>query len=91
MVFVCRECKGHRRLEKYLDTKTEAEVKRVGCQKVCDEPAAGLRVGGRMEWFGRLDGKQRLAALARLVAGEGTIPKVLDKVRSAKQSGRSPR
>lgn len=78
-------------MEKYLREKTGAAVTAVGCQKVCDEPTAGLRVDGRMEWFGRLDKKERLTALARLVAGERSVPKALEKVRSVKRAGRAAR
>src|ERR671928_791034 len=88
-VFVCRECKHHGRVEKYLREHSEARVKLVGCQKVCQEPAAGLRVRGRMEWFGRLDSPARLKALAALLRGSGKagLPGALEKVRSSKRSG----
>jgi hypothetical protein len=92
-VFVCRECKHHGRVQKYLRQHCDAEIRLVGCQKVCEEPAAGLRVNGRMEWFGRLDSPARLKALAALLRGSGKagLPGALEKVRSSKRSGRSPR
>jgi hypothetical protein len=92
-VFVCRECKHHGRVEKFLREHSNAHVRLVGCQKVCEEPAAGLRLNGRMEWFGRLDSPARLKALAGLVgvSGKHHLPEALEKVRSSKRSGRSPR
>jgi hypothetical protein len=92
-VFVCRECKHHGRVEKFLRENSDAKVRLVGCQKVCQEPAAGLRVNGRMEWFGRLDSPGALKALAGLVGASGKVhpPAVLVKLRSSKRSGRPPR
>ena len=92
-VFVCRECKHHGRVEKFLREHSNARVRLVGCQKVCEEPAAGLRLNGRMEWFGRLDSPARLKALAGLLAlsGKDHRPEALEQVRSSQRSGRSPR
>jgi hypothetical protein len=92
-VFVCRECKHHRRVERFLRERSDAKVKLVGCQKVCREPAAGLVVNGRMEWFGRLDSPVALKAIAGLVGASGKrrLPAPLEKRRSSKRSGRSPR
>lgn len=91
VVFVCEECKGHRRLERFLGETTDARIRRVGCQKVCQEPAAGLAVDGRLEWFGSLSSRKRLVALALLVADPERVPRTLQKVRAAKRSGRGPR
>ena len=92
-VFVCRECKHHGRVEKYLRQHCDAQIRLVGCQKVCQEPAAGLRVNGRMEWFGPLDSPPPLKALADLAgaSGKAHLPPALQKLRSSKRSGRSPR
>ncbi len=92
-MFVCRECKHHGRVAKFLGGRPDVKVKLVGCQKICEEPAAGLVVNGRIEWFGRLDSAAALKAIGRLVdaSGKGPVPAQLEKLRSSKRSGRSPR
>ncbi len=90
-VFVCRKCKQHECILRYLEKQTDACVKTVRCQKVCDSPVAGLRVDGRWEWFGPVDGPKQLKALASLVAGDASIPKPLKKCRSRGRSGAAPR
>ena len=54
-VFVCRKCEGHKCLTRFLRDQAGAKVRIVGCQKVGRGPVAGVAVGGRMEWFGRVD------------------------------------
>lgn len=92
-VLVCKRCKGRGRLVAFLRTHTGASLQKVGCQKVCKEPVAGLSVNGRMEWFSCLDGKKALRALAELVAAQGCgeLPEALEKRRVAKRSGRAVR
>jgi hypothetical protein len=90
-VFVCRKCKEHECIVRYLQKQTDACVKTVRCQKVCDSPVAGLRVDGRWEWFGPLEEPKQLKALAGLVEGEASIPKPLKKCRSHGRSGSGPR
>ena len=53
---MCKKCKRNGCVVAALARHTTADVRMVGCQKVCKEPVAGLEVRGRMEWFGRLDG-----------------------------------
>ena len=90
-VFVCRKCKQHECIVRYLEKHTDACVKTARCQKVCDSPVAGLRVDGRWEWFGSLEKAKQLEALAALAEGEASIPKALRKCRSKDRSGSVPR
>ena len=92
-VYVCKKCDGHKRVEKFLRSETNASLKFVGCQDVCKDPVAGLDVNGRLEWFTQLDDSKRLGALARLIAdrGRGGLPAALEKARSRSRSGRGPR
>lgn len=92
-VMVCRKCKGSKRVVTFLATQTRATVRTVRCQKVCEGPVAGLSIGGRMEWFGRLKGPKQLRALERLVtvSSPAKIPKTLRKRLSEERSGRRPR
>lgn len=92
-VFVCRKCDGSGPLLKSLRRHTGAEIVKVGCQKVCEEPVAGLSVHQRMEWFGRLDSDKAIDALVKLVrdGGRGKLPATLEKRRDTKRSGHRPR
>ena len=90
-VFVCRKCKQHECIVRYLGKHTDVCVKTVRCQKVCDSPVAGLRVEGRWEWFGSVEDPKQLKALASLAQGETSIPKPLKKCRSRDRSGSCPR
>jgi hypothetical protein len=92
-VYVCRECKHSKSLEKAIGRGSNATVKLVGCQDVCDRPVAGTRVDGRVEWFGGLDKPKRRAALIELLNDDRPrrIPKALEKARVAKRAGKDPR
>jgi hypothetical protein len=90
-VLVCRKCKGHECIVAYLQKQTDASVKTVRCQKVCDSPTAGMRVEGEWEWFGPVKGHKKLKALALLAEGASSVPKPLEKCRSRGRSGCSPR
>jgi len=92
-VFLCGECEGQRRLGRALEGETGARIVKVGCQKVCHGPVAGVAVSRRMEWFGRLDGQKAVAALVKLVNGDGggKLPSSLARRRLSKRSGRPPR
>ena len=41
------------------------KVKKLGCQKICKGPVAGLKVRGRVEWFARVDRTKPMVALRR--------------------------
>jgi hypothetical protein len=92
-VYVCRKCKHSKALQRAIEGGSDATVKLVGCQDVCQEPLAGTRVDGRLEWFGGLDTSRRQAALVELLNDERPrrIPKGLDKARVPKRSGKNPR
>ena len=92
-IYVCRKCKHSKELQDALARKTDATVKLVGCQDVCEQPVAGTRVDGRLEWFGGLDRGKCQRALIDLVndGGRGPVPVVLSKARSKKRAGKAPR
>jgi hypothetical protein len=92
VVSVCRKCKRNECLVEFLQDHTDANVHMVRCQKICESPVAGFEVEGRMEWFARLGKAKPLAALAKVIdGGDGKLPKVLEKRRWTKHSGRPPR
>ena len=93
LVLVCRKCKGSEDVVKFLLKRTNASVRTVRCQKVCEGPVAGLRLDGRMEWFERMDGGKPLKAMAELLLQKPPtkLPKPLKKRRSRERSGCLPR
>jgi len=92
-IYVCSKCKHSKQLQCALGRGTDATLKLVGCQDVCQQPVAGTRVEGRLQWFGGLDKPKRQRALIDLVndGGRGPVPEVLAKARSKKRAGKSPR
>jgi hypothetical protein len=91
-LYVCRECKHSKGLQKAVARATDATVKLVGCQDVCRQPVAGTRVDGRLEWFGGLDAAKRQRALFVLLNSQAKkVPPELDKARVPKRSGKNPR
>jgi hypothetical protein len=92
-IYVCRKCKHSKGLRKALEQGTDATIKLVGCQDVCEQPVAGTRVEGCLQWFGGLDRPKRQRALIDLVndGGDGPVPGALTKVRSRKRAGKAPR
>ena len=92
-IYVCRKCKHAKALQEALERKTDATVKLVGCQDVCQQPVAGTRVDGCLQWFGGLDRPKRQRAVIDLLneGGRGPLPEVLVKARSKKRAGKSPR
>jgi (2Fe-2S) ferredoxin len=48
----------------------EANVTRVGCQKVCEGPVVGIELDGELRWFERLDSDKARDALLEIVRGE---------------------
>jgi len=90
---VCRKCKGHGCLRSFLEDVAGLSVQTVGCQKVCTGAVVGLEVGGRMEWFERVNRPKPMVALARLAqrGGKGKVAKPLAKRWVLRRSGRPPR
>ena len=90
VVYVCRKCKHSKGLRAALARETEAAVRLVGCQDVCQQPVAGCRVDGCLQWFGGLDKKKRQRALVDLVndGGQGPLSEPLLKARSKKRAGK---
>lgn len=92
-IYVCRKCKHSKGLRAALERRTDATVKLVGCQDVCQEPVAGTRVDGCLQWFGGLDRAKRQRALVDLLNSRTDVrlPEVLVKARSRKRAGKGPR
>ena len=92
-LLVCRKCKNHDCLIDVLEAHGDPLIKRVKCQKICHGPVVGLRVGGQMEWFERVQTLKELAALVRLTkkAHPASIPKPLRKRRVKGYAGKQPR
>lgn len=92
-IYVCRKCKHSKGLQSALEKGTDATVKLIGCQDVCEQPLAGTRVEGCLQWFGGLDRAKRQSALIDLVngGGRGPLPDALVKARSKKRAGKPPR
>jgi hypothetical protein len=92
-IYVCRKCKHSKELQDALARKTGATVKLIGCQDVCEQPVAGTRVDGCLQWFGGLDRPKRQRAVINLLndGSHGPIPDVLAKARSKKRAGKTPR
>jgi hypothetical protein len=92
-IYVCRKCKHSKALQNALGRETDATVKLIGCQDVCEQPVAGTRVGGCLQWFGGLDKPKRQKALIDLVngGGNGRLPEALVKARDRKRAGKAPR
>jgi hypothetical protein len=92
-IYVCRKCKHSKGLQQALERGTDATVKLIGCQDVCEQPLAGARAEGCLQWFGGLDKPKRQRAFIDLVNGEtgGRVPDPLVKVRVRKRAGKGPR
>jgi len=92
-IYVCHKCKRSKHLQDALERRTDATIKLVGCQDVCEQPVAGTRVDGCLQWFGGLDKPKRQKAVIELVnnGSRGPLPDVLAKSRSKKRAGKSPR
>ena len=56
----CRKAKGFEGL-----CEAVGEHREVRCQKICEGPVAGLKVEGRLQWFGKLRTPKRWAALVK--------------------------
>ena len=92
-LLVCRKCKNHDCLIDVLGAHGGSSIRQVKCQKICHGPVVGLRVGGQMEWFERVQTLKEIAAIARLAkkANPTSIPKPLRKRRVKGHAGRQPR
>jgi hypothetical protein len=91
-IYVCRKCKHSKGLQKAIAQGSDATVKLVGCQDVCEQPVAGTRVDGCLQWFGGLDKAKRQRALMDLLNDQPKkIPDTLEKARAAKRAGKGPR
>ena len=92
-IYVCSKCKHSKALQCAVARKTDATVKLVGCQDICEQPLAGTRVDGVLQWFGGLDRPKRQRAVIDLLndGGRGPLPDVLAKARSKRRAGKAPR
>lgn len=93
LVLVCRKCDHHEQVIDFLSTRTRAAVRTVRCQKVCEGPVAGIKVDGKMQWFGKMAKAKHLKAFALLAAQRppSRVPAVLNGHRSRERSGCLPR
>jgi hypothetical protein len=64
-VFVCRRCRGGRELIERLEQREELSVRSVGCQKICSHAVVGVRRGGTITWFRKVDSKPLRKAVRR--------------------------
>jgi hypothetical protein len=91
-LYVCRKCKHSKCLQKAVERDSDVSIRLVGCQDVCEQPVAGTRVDGRLEWFGGLDKAKRQRALVEMLnSGSRRIPDELAKARVGKRAGKGPR
>ena len=88
-VYVCRKCDGGRRLIERLDGDDDLSVRPVGCQKICSHRVVGVRAGGTVTWFGKIDSKPRRKALGRFIAAAPAVavPEPLRRLTVAKRAG----
>jgi hypothetical protein len=87
-VYVCRKCDGGRRLADRLDRDDDLSVRVVGCQKICSHHVFGVRAGGTVTWFRKIDSKQRRTALRRFIAAPSVaVPEPLRRLTVAKRAG----
>ena len=88
-VYVCRKCDGGRRLIERLDGDDDLSVRAVGCQKICSHHVVGVRAGGTVTWFRKIDSKQRRKALGRFIAAAPSVevPEPLRRLTVAKRAG----
>jgi hypothetical protein len=91
-VWMCRKCRHADCLEAFL-VGSDVKVKKLGCQKICKGPVAGLKVRGRMEWFARIDRAKPMVALLRAADPRraGKIRPALESHRVTRRSGVAPR
>ena len=89
-VFVCRDCRGARRNAELVRDETDARVRLVGCQKICDDHTVGVRRDGELVWFAEIDSAPRRRALVAFVeaASPAAIPKRLKRLLVRKRTGR---
>ncbi len=92
-VWVCAKCKNARCLTAFLKGSDGPKVRKVGCQKICKGPVAGVEVNGQMEWFARVDEAKPMVALLRVAQSHPKrkqLPRSLERRRVTRRSGRPP-
>lgn len=90
-VYVCagKDCRKHKADRK----KLRRAVARVGtevpvrCQKICKGPVLGLRVGGTVQWFGKVRGGRIRRALLTFLE-TGVLPRELSERVQTKRRGK---
>jgi hypothetical protein len=89
VVYVCRKCARDRKLAADLAKRTDADVRLVGCQKICSHDVVGVRrPGGELTWFEKIDSKPRRKLLRRFASEAPTdrAPKPLRRLTVAKRA-----
>jgi len=89
-VFVCRECRGAKRTIELMERETDAQVRAVGCQKICADHVVGVRREGALTWFEEVDSPSKRKALVRFVsaAAPAAVPKRLRRLVVRKRADR---
>jgi hypothetical protein len=86
----CRKDQAHIELRKRI--LPLGKVRRVSCQDLCGGPVAGVRVGGKVEWFEKVrKPKQRDAVVALATGVESKVPAALKSSWARKHSGKIKR
>ena len=90
-VYLClgKDCRKHKKALRALADALSgrAHVVEVGCQKICDGPVCGLRIGGELVWLEEVDSSKRRAALLQSLGAE-QLPAALKKRRVKKRQGK---
>jgi hypothetical protein len=90
-VFLClgSDCQKRKRRHTALAGAVRecATIEKVPCQKICKGPVVGVYVGGRLEWFQRVDSEKSRKRLVKFLTKE-QMHKKLKKRRVKKRSGR---
>jgi len=90
-VYICTgsDCiKDKKKLKNLRKTlASEAKIKTVKCQKICDGPVAGVMLDGDITWFERLGSAKHRESLLRLLQ-TGKANKTLKKHVNKKRAGK---
>ena len=90
-VYICtasdcaKDKKKLKNLKKTLGTN--AKIKAVKCQKICDGPVAGVIIDGNLNWFENLSSAKHRESLLRLIQ-TGKVNKTLKKHTNKKRAGK---